>query len=168
MWAQYANNNQGVCLIFDKDKLDEILKKSKIGFYGHNVIYKAYYQPFKLTEEQLNEMTKGINTNPSDFVRNIVTSDSDYIIYNYFTKLDDWSSENEYRYISYSENTSDTEIEISKISPSLCGVVIGEKMGEVEKHMLKLLLADGFNNLPLKQIIFEDLTTRIKAISYTN
>ncbi|MBP1562122.1 MAG: DUF2971 domain-containing protein [Oscillospiraceae bacterium] len=164
MWAQYADNNHGVCLVFDKKKIEDCIKKCQINFYGQNVEYKAYYQPIIITENQLDQIIKGINTNPLDFVKQISTSDFNYIVYNYFTKLDDWSSENEFRYITFSDSSIEGDVEISSISSALCGIVIGERMGDVEKYILELLLADGFNELQLKQIVFEDLTTRIKAI----
>lgn len=166
MWAQFSNNNHGVCLVFDKNKLEDRIDKSQIAFYGKKVEYKAYYYPFKITEEQLNHLQNGINTNPWDFVKKIATDDSNYIMYNYFTKLDDWKSENEYRYITFSDRNTNDDVKVSSISSALCGVVIGERMGEIEKHMIKLLLANSFNGLPLKEIVFEDLTTRVKAIPY--
>ena len=165
MWSQYANKNHGVCLVFDKKKLEDRIKKCRVAFYGQHVDYKPYYKPFKITEEQLKHIQNGINMNPLDFVKQITTRNFNYIRYNYFTKLDDWSSENEYRYITFCDKTIEGDVEISLISSALCGVVIGEKMCDVEKHMMNLLLADGFNGLSIKQIVFEDLTTRIKAVS---
>lgn len=165
MWAQYANKNHGVCLVFDKEKLENRIKKCSISVYGHYVEYKAYYHPFKITEEQLRHMKSGINTDSLDFVKHITTYNTDYIMYNFFTKLDDWSSENEYRYITFSDKAIDDDVEISLISSALCGIVVGENMRDVEKYMINLLLTDSFNGLPLKQIVFEDLTTRIKAVT---
>lgn len=168
MWAQYANKNHGVCFVFDKKKLEERFKKSRIVFKSRHVDYVAYYTPFEITEEQINNIQKGINMDPSYFVKQITTSDSKYIDYNYFTKLEDWSSENEYRYITFSDRDVDEDVEISSISSALCGVVIGERMCDIEKHMISLLLEDRFDDLPLKQIVFEDLTTRIKAVASTS
>lgn len=165
MWAQYANKNHGVCFVFDKKKLEDRIEKCRIASYGQQVEYAAYYKPFKITEEQLSHIQSGINLNPSLFVKQISTSDFNYIRHNYFTKLDDWSSENEYRYITFSDRVDDEDVEISLISSALCGVVIGERMCDVEKYMISLLLEDRFDGLPLKQIVFEDLTTRIKAVT---
>ena len=165
MWAQYANRNQGVCFVFDKKKLEDRLKRSRIVFNSRHVDYVTYYKPFEITEKQLNYIQKGINIDPSYFVNQITTSDSKYINYNYFTKLEDWSSENEYRYITFNNSIVDEDVEISSISSALCGVVIGERMCDVEKYMISLLLEDSFDGLPLKQIVFEDLTTRIKAVA---
>lgn len=165
MWAQYANKNHGVCFVFDKKKLEDRLNKSRIVFNSRHVDYVAYYKPFEITEEQLNYIHKGINIDPSYFVKQITTSDSKYINFNYFTKLEDWSSENEYRYITFSDRVVDEDVEISLISSALCGIVIGERMCDVEKYMISLLLEDSFDGLPLKQIVFEDLTTRIKAVA---
>lgn len=106
-------------------------KKCQINFYGQYVEYKAYYQPIIITENQLHHIRKGINTNPLDFVKQISTSDFNYIVYNYFTKLDDWSSENEFRYITFSDSSIEGDVEISSISSALCGIVIGERMGDI-------------------------------------
>lgn len=165
MWAQYANKNHGVCFVFDKKKLEDRFKKSRIVFNSEYVDYVAYYKPFEITEEQLDYIQNGINIDPSYYVKQITSIDSKYIKYNYFTKLEDWSSENEYRYITFIDRVVDDVVEVSSISSALCGLVIGERMCDVEKHMISLLLEDSFDGLPLKQIVFEDLTTRIKAVA---
>lgn len=53
MWSQYGNNHKGVCIVFDKDKLENLIKENTDGsnFYHDSITYinslsdKSYNNP---------------------------------------------------------------------------------------------------------------------------
>jgi len=112
MWAQYGENHKGVCLVFDKDKLDEKLK-SKFGkrcFQG-----KVSYDG--VTSASLSIMpppaTSILNDikflSPKEVARKYVT---DHYSAFFLRKNPDWANETEYRWLVYSSNSEFDEISI--------------------------------------------------------
>lgn len=66
-----------------------------------------------------------------DFLR----SNLDFVKYNYFCKLDDWSGENEYRFFSYGES----DYFIKDITDALIGIVVGENIEPANENIIKIL-----------------------------
>lgn len=149
MWAQYAENNNGVCFIFDKSKLTFCIEKQ----LKNNLILSNsidYVSNFKSTEfnqdvyndfliyiDQKKDSTdqkniyKQKNKKDCDFLKNHL----DFVMFNYFTKLDDWKNENEYRFLAYGKK----EYYVPNIFDSIVGIVVGEKIEDSNLTIIKLL-----------------------------
>ena len=124
MWAQYANNHTGVCLIFDGPALDRAIREElELGctiqcgaveyrdewYYDHdNVIsYSEFTHP---------ALTSGLR-------RLFFERWEAYFL----RKAQDWQSEWEYRWLVHSE---DSESKYVPIEDALLGVLVGEDFRE--------------------------------------
>jgi hypothetical protein len=128
MWQQYAENHQGVCLMFRREllhakALDEIQGRTA-GAWADGVIY---------TE-------RGILDNPAaTLMPNPATTDADVVeqhIRNhlksiFFTKLLDWETEHEYRFVEPSMDDGYTFVDIGD---TLACVILGWKFPEWQAH----------------------------------
>lgn len=96
MWAQYANNHKGVCLVFNKELLINKVKNqfANCFFKCENIRYDNQLQrvidAYSLKTSELNK--KSIEDVVIDKVQ-------DYWDIYYFTKHIDWISENEFRIV---------------------------------------------------------------------
>jgi hypothetical protein len=111
MWAQYGDNHKGVCIILNKeDFLKENVKKID---FKNRIQYKSEIRPPLLDEKYSRlEGYKEIEINRiiSKFRKEI-----------FFTKLNDWKGENEFRIINYKK----TSEEYCSIKNSLYGIILG-------------------------------------------
>lgn len=144
MWAQYAQNNSGVCLIFNKSKLEGIIKES-LGTHlllEGSVKYVSRFETYVIDNIDNSEYIKLINCYndlPKEeklrVLMNFVKNNVDLIKYNFFSKFFDWSGENEYRFLAW----SDENIYIRGIRDALEAVVVGEDMGVPEIEVVKFI-----------------------------
>ncbi len=111
MWSQYGDNNRGMCFGFEKEKLIDSVKESvthKENVHHGNVIYTN-------DVNRLHEATQVLidKENCSESQEEIVEI---HIKKNfqdiYFTKLQNWRDENEYRIIYLGENHEDLFVQI--------------------------------------------------------
>ena len=146
MWAQYADNNNGVCFIFDKSKLTSVIKKALgaelIGM--GKVDYISHFKSFDIDLISVVEHVKKLGTK-SELVRNINEVDflkkyENFVRYNYFSKLDDWKGENEFRFLAY----GDQDNYIDNIFESIAGVVVGESIEDSNLKIIELLCENQF------------------------
>lgn len=150
MWAQYSNNNQGVCLLFDKKKLLTEAKKAKQFLFADDVKYGLNYPCFKISDNlsqgllgYISQYKNSINT---DYAadKQFLVENEDYMVCNYMTKLKDWEAEAEYRIVEWSNLEQPT---ISNLFDFLCGVILGE-------HIDPAYISLVSNNLPKKIPIY--------------
>ena len=138
MWAQYADNSKGVCLVFDKHKLlkelKSVLKKNYFVFNREvtytNIIDNNYSNYIKnLIVSRNNNYFKRRKFNDAKKIReNLCENIYDY----YFTKDIDWSGEKEYRIILINqEKNSNTKEERCKFNLLDCleCCILGENYG---------------------------------------
>lgn len=154
MWAQYGDNNNGTCLIFDKEKL-----KSIIGCYlgpmlisDDSVKYINNFSDVCIDYNEINNLLKlnstiGSKENEYVFFLNFVKNNLEFTKYNYFTKLDDWEREQEYRFLALGSE----DYFIKNISDALVGIVIGEKTDNADQS---LILAMSKENCEVMKITF--------------
>lgn len=103
MWGLYANKGYGVCLVFDKDKLN-----IPPNDYVNSVTYRDYvYQSYDFA----NKSKQGINAELRRNINNI-----------FFTKRKEWENEQEYRIIRKVRNIQQDEY--LDISDSLSFIII--------------------------------------------
>lgn len=146
MWAQYASNNNGVCFIFNKKKLISIIQKALSVELIHNgdVKYLSHFEPLDIDLSDVLEYIKEWDAK-SELVRNINELDffkkhKNFVEYNYFSKLNDWEGENEYRFLAY----GDKDYYISNIFESIVGIVVGEAIETSNLRIIQLLCDDKF------------------------
>jgi len=160
MWEQYADNHRGCCLIFNKDKLDQQFKKIK----SSNELYanRRVYYTLEKNREKIRKMIfdEDIESRlyQNGFKQQII---SDYIWENrevfLFSKMEDWISEKEYRYLIYSQNRN---IVYMEIADALEEIILGEKVTNEYTGMIfnkfvsgevKISKIEWVNGFPLKK-----------------
>lgn len=144
MWAQYASNNTGVCLVFKKAKLIELIK-NQLGsnlILNREVDYCSQFKKGEFDSNSLNRMIRFVNlscnSNAEQYsIREFLVENIDFTQYNYFTKLNDWENEKEYRFLALGAD----DIYINNISEALSGVVVGERIEPYDLKVIKLFCA---------------------------
>jgi hypothetical protein len=96
MWAQYANNHTGACLIFNKSKLCnyfETLFSGQIHF-SEEIIYTSFLKTISVGLDAVSVFASELSQSDETIVLEKINKH--YKKY-YFTKHNDWEAENEYR-----------------------------------------------------------------------
>lgn len=146
MWAQYAKNHQGVCLVFNKERIIDIFKNSfsdKQTFYGD-----VSYEPLvKLLNEEENVYAQSGFV--SDFLNKSVEEIVNERIIKYhkiyfFSKHKDWKTENEFRLVL--KETSENETYLN-IDGCLEYIILGHNFDDNLIKPIKILI-DSLINKP--------------------
>ncbi len=88
MWAQYANNNEGVCFIFNRKKLIELIER-KIAFTKcAPVRYEKFFNRYVIDAERMDILYDKISmvANGSLTLLDMIQKDDDFLTYNFFEK----------------------------------------------------------------------------------
>ncbi|MGD8971812.1 MAG: DUF2971 domain-containing protein [Desulfobacterales bacterium] len=103
MWAQYAENHRGVCLLFDKHILHETLEKNfgRDALFCGSVAYDNFHDIISPGwPEHMNAFMLSGDDIAADGLENILRRHRDkYHDFFFFRKNKDWASETEYRWI---------------------------------------------------------------------
>lgn len=140
MWAQYAANNTGVCIFFERQKLEQRMEEHFRGrpgrlLYG-SVNYTSIYDPrdspfHELSWEQIRHLgiEKFTKQHRETFARQL-----------YLTKNPDWANEQEYRYV-WIEGDEDHEDDAEFISIDGCitAVCLGAHFPECYLNEIKAI-----------------------------
>lgn len=131
MWAQYAENHRGICLVFEKKKLSkniaESLKDKGILHHGYvNYTQSIHsYDAFHLNYDEI--CFKGLNIylmeHLSKFYREL-----------FFEKNIDWRDECEYRWVIIGNNSNEEYVSIRN---AICGVIVGADFPTVYKVVIE-------------------------------
>ena len=158
MWAQYASDNEGVCFIFNKDKI--LRKVERLGhfFMSGNVEYHPLYSPYRMPVDEFNKTYELITTQYDDAIKTMLKDEYQYLKYDLFSKLSDWSSENEYRIILTS-NTGEKTVKLKNIREAIDGIVYGANTDDANTKIINLL-GENFE-LDIRKIVYDDIITRI-------
>ena len=154
MWAQYASNNSGVCLIFDKEKLIQLIKDT-LGsalIHADNVKYISKFKSFEISPEAVQSFSNYLVYNSNKLFRDInalsfLKNNIEFVKYNYFSKLEDWQGEREFRFLAY----GDEEYYINHIIDALVGIVVGEHIEKSDLSFIRYLCP---NNCDIMKINF--------------
>lgn len=125
MWAQYADGNEGVCLIFDKSNLVSVFensfKSTSCKTYCREITYTNNLYPI---QEMLNKPCESFLTQDKiDFL---------------FKKCVDYRDEREFRLLLVNKNLKNSAESVSfSIETSLCGVIMGAKFPEENRESLE-------------------------------
>ncbi|MFM5201467.1 DUF2971 domain-containing protein [Aeromonas caviae] len=154
MWAQYGDNHKGVCLIFDRQRIETLLKEqysSIADLYASDIKYKntllkgdIFKSPYTLNYPLLKEI--GI----TEYVRQHIDEYNNELI---FEKSLDWRDENEFRYLMYIDST---ENQFLKFGNALSGIVFGTDTTEEDQHsVFQATYKDG---IQFEQISYSNST----------
>ena len=134
VWAQYAENHKGVCLVFVREALHRTIV-DQLG--AHAEIYHGSVDysndesdregAFSLDRDQIDEV--GLASVLSDHIRN-------FHKHLFFTKAGDWSTEFEYRWVVDSPSV---DPEFVSFGDALVAVVVGADFHEVYDASLRPL-----------------------------
>ncbi len=165
MWAQYANNNEGVCFIFNRKKLLKQVEK-KIAFTkSGSVKYKRFFDNYIIRTDKMESLYDKITlvANGTLTLLDMIQNDKDFLTYNFFEKLDDWKNEHEYRIIALidKKDNLDCRIPIVEMSSYLEGIVIGEKMDIAYEKTIKLLVESKCKKCDVKRIRFDNRVCKL-------
>ncbi len=139
MWAQYADNHYGACLVFSSKLLIEEIKhkfkESKI--YAEDITY--FDSKCSLKTPSLSIDGKDLDTkNISEICMSFLDSNYKKIL---FQKESDYKDENEFRIILMSNNEKQFDLLID-ISKCLKVIVLGDKFPKVYFDTVKILLSN--------------------------
>jgi hypothetical protein len=122
MWAQYAENHSGVCLVFDRSKLLEAVH-SQLGALIHfagPVTYQNHYLVRPLTAHEYSINIDQLETlGPQGYLQSHVRLHHKAL---FFEKLLDWRDEVEWRILVLSDSDADLLV---PIDDALVGIVHG-------------------------------------------
>jgi hypothetical protein len=141
LWAQYAEAQYGVCLIFS---LNSFLEKIKISYPGLTVYHDYVAYDLSKGKESLKTDLRDYDTSLSidDNIRTHFEIKKKDI---FFRKYEDFGDENEYRIvlIDWEDNRNrDIYIDIKEI---IRGVILGERFHDVYKDTVKDIVMNKLN-----------------------
>ena len=160
MWAQYADNNKGVCFIINKEKFDKELDDRVMIILAEDVRYKSTFDTFSMDAEMMDRLYENINRDENTTMTGhiFLNNHIQYVKYSFFTKFLDWKNENEFRYLIANDN--ENAIEIKKIDEYLEGVVLGENIDKVQEWIIRQLSKEC--KCDVKKICFDYNGCRLK------
>ena len=124
MWAQYADNHSGVCLIFNREKLDDqirkqcgdshLITKGDVAYANRSIVPNLGPGPYAIDVDILDQIgfERYVQDHLLRFVRTL-----------FFEKMTDWRDESEYRWVMFSDRDEDVFIEFKD---SLAGIMFGD------------------------------------------
>lgn len=153
MWAQYSSNSTGVCFIIDKKRFENELNDNLSFYKSRKVNYNYITNNYVIDSTKFESLSKKITTNSlgSITLLNSMLSDDDFIRYSFFEKSSDWSNEQEYRYITITDNPTNV-VAIKNLFNYLAGIVVGEKMAPAYVNAIKKILP---TEIQIKQLVCE-------------
>ena len=158
MWAQYASDNKGVCFIFNKNKILRKVKRLGHSFMSGNVEYHPLYSPYRMPVDEFNKTYELITTQYDDAIKTMLKDEYQYLRYDLFSKLSDWSSENEYRII-LTNNIGEKTVKLKNIREAIEGIVFGANTDDANTTIINLLGKEY--ELDIRKIVYDDIITRI-------
>ena len=162
MWAQYAQNHNGVCFVINKEKIIEKVRMERSFFESGSVHYADIASTYHIKEKQVDSIYNKIkNEANGDLPYLAEMKNDDFLTYNFFEKSADWSNEQEYRIIIYS--STDERQKIPNLADAVEGIVVGERIDDTHKDILRVLFEKHFKN---KKISAKEIRDRIKQISF--
>jgi len=127
MWEQYAENHLGACLVFDRKRLEDWLlaglPERKLTV-ADKVVYSNSPLPGHEAARTLDARRLIEAGNEEDLELGLKKHIEEHAKELFFRKLEDWSTEREYRYVVFDKHRTETLILYGK---ALHAVIVGEK-----------------------------------------
>jgi hypothetical protein len=122
MWSQYAENQKGVCLIFNRKGLIDIIRSiSDLKSFEKEIVY----------DDNLSGLFSAYDIEYSENINKTALERSIEYIDNYlFMKLNDYSHEQEYRIALFSDKYNEGDCEKINFGDSLEGIIIGPRFNK--------------------------------------
>lgn len=158
MWAQYASDNKGICFIFNKSKILDKVKKIHHSFMSGDVEYHTLYSPYIMSANEFDKTYAIITDQYDDAIKTMLKEEYQFLRYDLFSKLLDWSSENEYR-IVIAKNSGEKTVKLRNIKEAIEGIVVGANIDNANATIIKLL-GEKYE-LDVRKIVYDDIITRI-------
>lgn len=116
MWEQYAEQHRGICLAFDKERLEENLMASVPGLvvYSRKVIYNGRGLLKPIIDRQAIDRP--------GFAADYINQNNGSL---FFTKARDWETEHEYRFVVLARDEAPISV---AYGDSLVAVIAGDQM----------------------------------------
>ncbi len=134
MWAHYAKNHTGVCLVFDRQRLDSAACKT-FGFYAKIYRGDVSYVNRSVAYDWGGDFTANMDImNQLGFERYVEAHFQTFVRPLFFEKMVDWRDETEFRWIIADNSAEDRYVDISS---SLVGVIYGD---ETDRESVKQIV----------------------------
>ena len=144
MWAQYAVNHTGVCLVFEKEKFLDRFEKdyNNLLHFSDNVFYE---KKISLSEEDsLYRTLLSSELDNKSLEEVAIERVKKYHKTYYFYKHEDWQTENEFRLVIKPDNNEDYYINVDGL---LEHIILGARFDMKIVESLKIL-SSNFENKP--------------------
>ncbi len=148
MWAQYAENHTGVCLVFDRVKLSEQIKQACAKAWiviGSKVNYRDRHIAADLRGHYEINLDWLERLGFEQYWRQHIRQFGQRL---FFEKMEDWRDEWEYRYVAFFEDTPEVFVDMAD---ALVGVAFGvdAKVEDVDA-LIEVLLPTKVKLIGLK------------------
>jgi hypothetical protein len=156
MWAQYADNHKGVCLVLEKSAIrksaEDQFRDERFRLYGGPVIYKDRLitqvnnpaDGFVIDADYLEKL--GFD----EYVKAHVKTHHKAL---FFEKVTDWSRENEFRVVVFGKREEDLFL---YIDGAIAGVVFGTDCAE--EDIMKMVARCETGKTQFEQIVWKNCT----------
>lgn len=124
MWAQYGGNHSGVCLVFDREALNQAIEKicsnaivfrGSVSYANRSIISDFGLGPYVIDCDQLEKL---------GFENYVKEHLQQYHRQLFFEKMVDWEHESEFRWVIFSQSAEDIFVEIVS---SIKGIIFGDR-----------------------------------------
>lgn len=138
MWHHYANGHNGVCLVFDLEKLDTSFKRQinkeklisdSVSYSDEGIIPSTVKYPFSIDLTRIDseqQLVKQLESHLNQWMPSL-----------FFKKLRDWSNEDEYRWVYFDDHAEPICL---TFDDALEAVVVGEGVPKDSETHEKLLM----------------------------
>lgn len=131
MWEQYAENHEGVCLVFAKERFEERVLAQLKTRSPDAVAGPVGYTPTGLYGDGAASFTLQPGQDANQLVEAHIRQHGRSL---WFTKLQDWESEHEYRFV---EPSATDDFSYVEFEDSLLGLVVGHAFPEWQVASLR-------------------------------
>ena len=149
MWAQYADRHTGVCLVFERERLHNLIEKRFSS--DHLVLSGCVNYLNRSVLPQLEEQQYTINVDFLESVGLEAYVGSHVLTHHqrlFFEKLEDWRDESEFRWVIFANTVNDLFVEFEN---SLVGIIFGENTDESAiERIMKSTESWGLHYMGLK------------------
>lgn len=152
MWAQYAGNHEGLCLVFERDKLHKAIS----GQFGESCdVYDG--DVHYINRPVVDNFYDGTYTINIDFVekfgleRYLKAHIRTYFKRLFFEKMEDWKDEDEYRWVLIKDEECDLFVDFQD---SLRGIIFG--VSAKQEQIDSVVQVTKERNLTYEQLVWNN------------
>lgn len=137
MWSQYGQNHYGICLVFSKNELENVLNKKKSQIRDFKASYVQYSQQERIVWSAITLNGNRLESEGvEEYSFNHVIENSEEL---FFRKHIDYRDEAEFRVVVFDPNK---KLEYLDINSSIKCVIVGDKTCEAYIPLINQMCAD--------------------------